>query len=146
MKKYNEEIKRAGATLFMFLMFYALIAIRSYGVIKDFNYIGGFLMIMGAAVFFTTLEVLMMICYNIKLKKANEEKKSQQFVVKIKTIYGSLFVVWLILVGFTYVAIVKALGWRDLPGNKTLLIAAVCSLVIAVLVISIFNHFRAKQE
>lgn len=127
-------------------MFYVLLAIRACNIIENFNYVGGFLMIMGAALFFATFEVFVRIEYKKKMEEACKEKENWQSVAKIKTVFYSLIPISLVLVAFTYAQIMRFLGWEDLPENKYLLIAAVCILLVSVPVIGIFNFLHIKHE
>ena len=146
MKRSKEYIKPILHTMFFFFFIYVMVAIKAYGIIKDFNYAGGFLMAMGAALFFSALEALARMDYRKRLQKAVDQRKPPQYIAKVKTVFHSLFVVELVLILFTFVAIAKSLGLNDLPGNKTLLVVSVWILVIAVPVIGLCNHFMAGRQ
>ncbi len=146
MKKHAEYIKHAGLDIIIcFTFFYMLPALqKSNGIIEQFNYSKGFFWVMAATLFFATADILIRVWYRRTLKRAEEEKKSMQPIVKVKTICGALFVIWLILIGFTFVTIEKSLGVENLPDNMTLLIASACSFLIVVPIIGAFNYYRAK--
>lgn len=147
MKKHAEYLKHAGFDIVTcFIFFYILPAFQnSNGMIKQFDYGRGFLMVMMAALLFAAADVLIRMWYRRTLKKAKEAKKSLQSIVKIKTICGTLFIIWLILIGLTFVTIEKSLGVENLPGNMTLAAVSACCLLIAVPIIGAFNYYRAKH-
>ena len=147
MKKHGEYVKHAGLDIVIsFVFFYMLPALqKSNGIIEQFNYSKGFFMVMVAALFFAAADVMIRIWYRRTLKKIEKEKNSMQAIVKIKTIYGTLFVMWLILIAFIFVMIEKSLGVENLPGNMTLLLISFCLLLIAVPIIGAFNYYREKH-
>lgn len=146
MLEVKRYFKNTVYIIFIALLGYLPLALRADSQIKDFSILRFYLIMIVIMLPFAVLLFFIERNKDKRVQRAKEAGESWRSIAKLKTIYGVFFTLWILAIGFIYIIVTKYLDLGGLPDDSTLLMAGVCILLIATVMIAIYQFIDVQRK